>query len=149
MKRLALILLLASSLGALAQQSYWWSQMVKKPDAKQSQEFFFVPGQGVFFTYQTNRVIINASGGTGGTNYVAGTNIVFTLIGPTTYEVSLGFGGITTNICVRFCDGTDRTLTFTNGLLAAVSPPPLNSFLIQPAGLGYLLQPGGGKFILP
>lgn len=40
--------------------SYWWSQITRKPDAKQSQEFWFVAGDNVFFTYATNHVIINA-----------------------------------------------------------------------------------------
>lgn len=126
MKRLALILLLCSGLGVWAQPSYWWSQLQRKPDAKQSQEFWFVPGQGIFFTYQTNHVIINASGGTG--------------------------GGITTNICVVFCDGSTNVLSFTNGLLALVTgpaPPPHGASIIQPAGLGYLVQPGGSTLLLP
>lgn len=44
--------------------SYWWGQMVKKPDAKTSQEFFFLAGTNVTFTYTNNRVIINGSPGT-------------------------------------------------------------------------------------
>lgn len=38
--------------------------MVKKPDAKQSQEFFFLSGTNITFTYTNNRVIINGSPGT-------------------------------------------------------------------------------------
>jgi hypothetical protein len=66
MKKLASILLLLSVTGAEAQPSYWWQQLQRKPDAKQSQEFFFVPGANVTFSYASNHVIINASGGGGG-----------------------------------------------------------------------------------
>lgn len=66
MKKVAAILLLLSMLVAEAQPSYWFSQLQRKPDAKQSQEFWFVPGQNMFFTYATNRVILNSAGGGGG-----------------------------------------------------------------------------------
>ena len=66
MKKLVALLWLLSVTLASAQPSYWWSQLVKKPDAKQSQEFWFVPGANVTFSYATNHVIINSSGGGGG-----------------------------------------------------------------------------------
>lgn len=128
MKRLALILLLGSVLAASAQTiSYWWSQELKKPDAKQSQEFFFIPGLGVYFTYTNNRVVINAS------------------------NTAPGFVGRTTNICVIFCDGSTNVLSFTNGLLAAVNgpPPPHAASIIQPLGAGYIIQPDGSTLLLP
>ena len=43
------------------------------------------------------------------------------------------------------------TNVFSNGLLVATGPyvTPGGEFLIQPAGLGYLLQPSGDRFLLP
>ena len=118
------ILSIALALTAAASTpSYWWSQMQVKPDAQQSQAFWFVPGQGVYFTYQTNHVIINAGPG--------------------------GGSGITTNICVVFCDGSTNNLFFTNGLLVAVNAPIIHCpSLIQPGG-GYVIQPNGGTLCLP
>jgi hypothetical protein len=66
MKKLAVILLLLWVTVAEAQPSYWWQQLQRKPDAAQSQAFWFVPGANVTFSYQTNRVIISSSGGGGG-----------------------------------------------------------------------------------
>lgn len=62
MKKLLVLLVLLWATVLHAQITYWWSQMLKKPDAKQSQEYFFVPGTNIYFTYATNRVIINGSG---------------------------------------------------------------------------------------
>lgn len=70
MKKLLVLLVLLWATVLHAQITYWWSQMLKKPDAKQSQEFFFVPGTNIYFTYATNRVIINGSG----TNVVIATS---------------------------------------------------------------------------
>ena len=57
--------------------------------------------------------------------------------------------GLTTNICTIFCDGTTNTLSFTNGLLAGISPSVVHcSSLILPGG-GYLIQPSGGTLCLP
>lgn len=47
--------------------SYWWSQMVKKPDAEQSADYFMLPGTNITFTIVNNHVVISSSGG-GGTN---------------------------------------------------------------------------------
>jgi hypothetical protein len=128
-KKLWFILLLCSGVTVGAQTvSYWWSQMLKKPDAAQSQAFFFLPGTNINFTYTNNRVVINSTGG--------GTN-------------SFG-GGLTTNFSVLFQDtGLTNMLYFTNGLLVAVVAPSIHgSSLIQPAGAGYLLQPGGTSTLL-
>jgi hypothetical protein len=140
MKKLAGILLLFWVTAAEAQPSYWWQQLQRKPDAAQSQAFWFVPGQGIFFTYQTNRVIINATGGGGGTtNYVAGTNITFTYLGGGVYQInSTGGGGpsagLTTNLNVAFSGGIDETVSFSNGLLVAVSAPLIHPTVTNWAG---------------
>jgi hypothetical protein len=44
--------------------SYWFSQLQVKPDAKQAQEFWFLPGTGMTFTYANNHVYLNSVGGT-------------------------------------------------------------------------------------
>lgn len=59
--------------------------------------------------------------------------------------------GLTTNICVVFCDATTNTLNFTNGLLMAIngaSGPSHAPSIILPGG-GYLLQPSGSTILLP
>ena len=66
MKKVAAILLLLSCITGLSQVSFWWSEMLRKPDAAQSQAFWFVPGANVTFSYATNHVIISSSGGGGG-----------------------------------------------------------------------------------
>ena len=62
-------------------------------------------------------------------------------------------GGLTTNLSVVFtATMTTNVLNFTNGLLVAVNgsaAPAHGASIIQPAGLGYLLQPGGGTLLLP
>lgn len=60
-------LLLLSCLTASAAVSFWFENWQPKPDAKQAAAYFMVPGANVTFTYATNRVIINATGGGGGT----------------------------------------------------------------------------------
>lgn len=57
-----LIALLFLCLGSTAYAiSYWWNQMLVKPDARQSQEFFFIPGTGMVFTYTNNLVVLNST----------------------------------------------------------------------------------------
>jgi hypothetical protein len=155
--KLVAILLMLSSVAGHAQVSYWWSQLQRKPDAKQSQEFWFVPGQGIFFTYETNHVIINsgATSGFAATNLTVlfpGTNITFTTnaLGLT---INSGGGGatvgLTTNFPVIFGNLTTNTLFFTNGLLMAINSIPAHgSSIILPGG-GYLTQPGGSTLLLP
>ena len=66
MKKLSLIALLCSLLGATASTpSYWFQGFQVKPDAKQAQAYFFTEGTNILFTYANNRVIINSSGGSG------------------------------------------------------------------------------------
>ena len=98
MRRLAAIIaLVLVCFTALAQTvSFWFEGWQRKPDAKQASEYFMAPGFGIYFTYQTNRVIVNTIGG-GGTNY-----------------------GMTTNFSVIFGDSSTHTLCFTNGLLMSI-----------------------------
>lgn len=117
------LLLLVSP--AIGQVTYWWQQMNRKPDARRSQEFFFVPGTNIWFTYTNNRVVINAGGGSGNSS------------------------GLTTNIAVVFGNGSTNTLVFTNGSLAAIIPLAAHGPSIILPGGGYLLQPGGGSYLLP
>lgn len=98
MKRAAILFLLLVPLIVFGQTvSYWFQGWQRKPDAKQAQEYFMVPGANVAFTYATNHVIINAVGGGG----------LFQLTGdvlggagvpvPTTLAV-IGAGGVNTKI---------------------------------------------------
>jgi len=118
-----LCLFLFGSQALFAQPSYWFSQWERKPDAAQAQAFFILPGLGIYFTYTNNRVVVNSTGG-----------------GP-------GGGGLTTNFCVLFCDSSQHTLWFTNGVLYAIDlhlPA-----IILPGGAGFLIQPGGGHLLIP
>ena len=144
---------------ASAQVSYWLSQLQRKPDAQQSQEFWFVPGQGVFFTYATNHVIINAGAGAGfaATNLSGlfpGTNITFTTNASGLTINASGGGatvGLTTNIPLVFANNSPatNTLFFVNGLLVAINAvSPHAPSIILPGG-GYLLQPNNGTLLLP
>lgn len=122
-----LILWALSAIQCAAQPSYYWQQMQRKPDAKTSQEFFFRPGTNMVFTYTNNLVYLNATGG-GGTNSTV---------------------GVTTNFSVLFANtGGTNTLYFSNGLLVAISAGLPPGFLLLPGG-GNMIQPGGGKFIIP
>lgn len=68
MRRFAVLVVFLMTSGLCpAQVSYWFRGWQTKPDARQAQEYFMVPGANVVFTYATNRVIINAAGGGGGT----------------------------------------------------------------------------------
>lgn len=143
--RLALAILFLSLTASAATPSYWWSQMIVKPDAKQSQEFFFVPGTNMVFTYATNRVILNSGGG-GGTTYITNNFYVTNTIYVTNYTV-----GLNTNICVMFCDGSTNLLNITNGLIVAINgsfPPVHGPSWIWPNG-GHILWPNGGYISLP
>ena len=117
------------ALAASGQPSYWFQQFQKQGNAKLAQEYFFQAGNGISITW-TNPgpyVWINATGGGGVTT------------------------GLTTNICVVFCDATTNTLSFTNGLLVSINgllPPSHCSSIILPGG-GYLLTPSGGSLCLP
>lgn len=67
MRKLWFIVLLCSVLCATASTpSYWFSGFQTKPDAKQAQEYFFLEGTNILFTYTNNRVVINSTGGGGG-----------------------------------------------------------------------------------
>jgi hypothetical protein len=50
--------------------------------------------------------------------------------------------GLTTNICVVFCDATTNTLAFTNGILASITPG-------GPLHCASLILPGGGHLTTP
>jgi hypothetical protein len=116
MKKLAAILLLLSVTVAQAQPSYWWTQLQRKPDAAQSQAFWFVPGQNVFFTYATNHVIINATGGGGTTNVVAvaaGNFIVVTTNG-SLYTV--GLSPAITNLIFAVSNNVNSAVAYTTGV---------------------------------
>jgi hypothetical protein len=89
----ALITVLFFCLAATAQTiSYWFQGFQTQPDAQLAQQYFFVPGQGIYFTYATNHVIINSSGGGGTTNYYT-TNYYTTNV----YVITTNNFNITTN----------------------------------------------------
>lgn len=116
------------ALTAWSQPSYWWQQMQRKPDAAQSQAFWFVPGANVTFTYATNHVIINSSGGGGGSNtfaVAAGTNVTVNTNG-NLFTVSAASGGSASGLtCTQYVTLYSNTLTplipyinvYTNGVL--------------------------------
>lgn len=103
--------------------SYWFQGWQRKPDAKQAQEYFIVPGANVIFTYQTNRVIINAPGGSG----------FFQLIGDVT--APLGPSPLTTTLKNTGTPGTYVKTTFdaqgreTSGLTTLGNSDLANSSL--------------------
>lgn len=59
-----LLILLVACTASASTPSYWFSQLQVKPDAQQAQEFWFLPGTNVTFTYANNRVYLNSGGGT-------------------------------------------------------------------------------------
>lgn len=61
MVRCAALIFLTGLTVSASTPSYWFQQLQTKPDAQQAQQFWFVPGVGVVFTYKTNHVIINAN----------------------------------------------------------------------------------------
>jgi hypothetical protein len=69
--RIILVLLVLSfCLPALAQPSYWFTGFQRQGNAKLAQQYFFLAGSNISFTYPNDlqHVIINSSGGGGGTN---------------------------------------------------------------------------------
>lgn len=143
--------------------SYWFSQWQVKPDAQQAQQFFMLPGANINFTYGSNHVIINATGGIGppgpagppganGTNGVNGINGTNGVNGTNGANGTNAFvSGLTTNFALLFEDtGLSNTVFFSNGLLVAITPfaPAIPGSIILPGG-GYLIQPGGGTLLLP
>lgn len=62
MKRAAILFLLLVPLIVFGQTvSYWFQGWERKPDARQAQEYFMLPGYGMTFTYANNRVILNVN----------------------------------------------------------------------------------------
>lgn len=153
MTRLLLILALSPLAVMASTPSYWWSQMLVKPDARTSQEFFFVPGTNMVFTYATNHVILNAGGGGGGgttNNYYYTNNNYYT---NTTYITNNTVGlSITQNVVLwsSLTNWLAYTNVFSNGLLVASGEVAAIhcASLILPGG-GYLTQPGGSTLCLP
>lgn len=62
MRKALLVLILLVPVAAFAQYvSYWFQGWQRQGNARDAQEYFMVPGAGIYFTYApTNRVIINA-----------------------------------------------------------------------------------------
>jgi hypothetical protein len=105
--------------------------------------------------YTPSGSVIMAAGGiiNGQTNVTLGGSFTGTFYGNGTglSNVVSTTTGLTTNLCVVFCDATTNTLNFTNGLLVAINgtvAPAHCSSIILPGG-GYLLQPSGGSLCLP
>lgn len=121
---------------SLAQPSYWFQQFQRKQDAQLAQEFFFVPGVGVTFTYATNRVIINAVGGGGG---------ALQLNGDVTSPLS-ALPNVTTTLKNTGTAGTYTKVTFNaKGLETSGTAAVLASadFATQ-GGVNEVLHGGGG-----
>lgn len=95
----ALLLLLISTT-CQAQVSYWFQGWQRKPDAQQAAAYFMVPGANVTFTYDTNRVVINAAGGGGGTLQLFGdvTSPLTALPNVTATLATVGLGGTSTKV---------------------------------------------------
>lgn len=171
----AVVLCLALSATA-AQPTYWWSQMIVKPDAKTSQEFFFVPGYGITFSYATNRVILNCSGtniasatnavyaGTA-TNWL-GSNALYLLLSAGTNSASTNWLGSNSmwqalsgnpfNYLTNCCTNVGLTITqhYTDLVLGAVSNLFVNGLLVASGPYvaphcSSLVLPGGGYLIQP
>lgn len=140
----ALVLICFTALASTP--SYWFSQWQVKPDAQQAQQFFMLAGTNILFTYRTNHVIINSSGGGLGPPGPPGP------AGPPGPPGTNAFvSGLTTNFALLFEDtGLTNTVFFSNGLLVAITPlaPVTPGSLILPGG-GFIIQPGGGTLLLP
>ncbi len=146
MKLLATLLLLAAMAAGAQQPSYWWSQMLVKPDAQQSQQFWFYAGSGIYFTYASNMVGINSTGGgpVNVTNYEAGSNVTFTLLSPYLYQISAtgGGGGGATNAYW----GTNSDGTITNQSNLGISIGATQRYYFGGALGGYIgFVPGNGS----
>ncbi len=116
-----LIFLISST--CQAQVSYWFQGWQRKPDAQQAAAYFMVPGANVLFTYQTNRVIISAPGGSG----------FFQLIGDVT--APLGPSPLTTTLATVGLGGTSTKVTWnTKGLVTSGASAILDSSDYQNQG---------------
>lgn len=123
---------LAAVLTAVGQPSYWFSQWEKKPDAQTAQQFFMVPGANVTFTYATNHVIINSSGGGGpATVVIAGVGITVTTNSPTSYTVT-----VTPGTFDPFNAAHDATNGFPWGVLYSPASLATNAWLLNGNTLG-------------
>ena len=66
MKKLLTLAVLLCATVSQAQVSYWFSQWQRRGDAADVQDFFMWPGTNIAFSYASNHVIINGTGGGGG-----------------------------------------------------------------------------------
>ncbi len=107
LKILTVLIILCSTASA-QYVSYWFQGWQRQGNARDAQEYFIVPGANVLFTYQTNRVIINAPGGSG----------FFQLIGDVT--APLGPSPLTTTLATVGLGGTSTKVTWnTKGLVTS------------------------------
>jgi hypothetical protein len=146
----ALITVLFFCLAATAQTiSYWFQGFQTQPDAQLAQQYFFVPGQGIYFTYATNHVIINSSGG-GTTNYYT-TNYYTTNVyvittnnfNITTNNYTTNLYTITTNTYTTNIYSVLQTNIYATNLIGLVSGTNI-LFTTNASGVLYINATSGG-----
>lgn len=118
-----------------AQPSYWFQGWERKPDAKQAQAYFMLPGTNVTFTYLTNRVIINAGVGGGGGPFVLKAGDTMTGVLTVLTNVVLVSASCTNILspCSITINGSGMYDSISPGYFGSFAPP--QSVQLNPQGL--------------